>query len=52
MLQLRMNHKDINQLLGVTTSSDFFNGKKDLSLAQIRVLHRELHIPTHILVGA
>ena len=49
--QLNLNRKDLAKLLGSNRVSEIFSGKRALSLAQIRVLHKELRIPTDILVG-
>lgn len=49
--QLNMNRKDLAKILGSNRVSEIFSGKRELSLAQIRTLHRELHIPTDLLVG-
>ena len=49
--QLNLNRKDLAKLLGSNRVSEIFSGKRELSLAQIRVLHKELRIPTDILVG-
>lgn len=49
--QLNMNRKDLAKILGSNRVSEIFSGKRELSLAQIRTLHRELRIPTDLLVG-
>jgi HTH-type transcriptional regulator / antitoxin HigA len=49
--QLNLNRKDLAKILGSNRVSEIFSGKRELSLAQIRVLHKELRIPTDILVG-
>ncbi len=49
--QLNLNRKDLAKILGSNRVSEIFSGKRPLSLAQIRVLHKELRIPTNILVG-
>lgn len=49
--QLNMNRKDLAKILGSNRVSEIFSGKRELSLAQIRTLHKELHIPTDLLVG-
>lgn len=51
MEQLNMNKKDLAKLLGSNRVSEIFSGKRQLSLNQIRTLHKELHIPVNILVG-
>jgi antitoxin component HigA of HigAB toxin-antitoxin module len=37
-------------MLGSNRVSELFNGKRDLSMAQVRILHQQLHIPTNLLV--
>lgn len=49
--QLNLNRKDLAKILGSNRVSEIFSGKRQLSLAQIRKLHKELRIPTDILVG-
>lgn len=49
--QLNFNKKDLARILGANRVSEIFSGKRQLSLAQIRLLHKELRIPTDILVG-
>ena len=49
--QLNWTRKDLGKILGSNRVSEIFNGKRQLSLAQIRTLHKELRIPTDILVG-
>lgn len=49
--QLNLNRKDLAKILGSNRVSEIFSGKRQLSLAQIRILHKELHIPTDLLVG-
>ena len=51
MEQLNMSKKDLAKLLGSNRVSEIFSGKRQLSLNQIRTLHKELHIPAHILIG-
>lgn len=51
MEQLNMNKKDLAKLLGANRVSEIFSGKRQLSLNQIRTLHKALRIPTDILVG-
>lgn len=49
--QLGMQQKDFAKLLGSKSrASEILSGKRKLSLAQIRKLHRELHIPAEILL--
>jgi len=49
--QLNLSKKDLSKILGSNRVSEIFSGKRDLSLAQIRILHKELRIPTDLLVG-
>ncbi len=51
MEQLNWNKKDLSKILGANRVSEIFSGKRQLSLAQIRILHKELKIPTDLLVG-
>lgn len=48
--QLRLTKKDLVQMLGSNRVSEIFSGKRDLSMAQVRVLNRRLHIPTDLLI--
>ncbi|MFZ4545459.1 MAG: helix-turn-helix domain-containing protein [Saprospiraceae bacterium] len=48
--QLKLNKKDLAKILGSNRVSEIFSGKRNLSLAQIRILHKELHIPAEILI--
>ena len=49
--QLNFSRKDLAKILGANRVSEIFSGKRQLTLAQIRKLHKELRIPTDILVG-
>jgi HTH-type transcriptional regulator / antitoxin HigA len=49
--QLNLTQNDLAKMLGSKQPNDFFSGKKELSLGQIRILHKELRIPTDILIG-
>ena len=49
--QLNFTRKDLSKILGANRVSEIFSGKRQLTLAQIRKLHKELRIPTDILVG-
>jgi HTH-type transcriptional regulator/antitoxin HigA len=51
MEQLSIDKNYLINLLGANRVSEIFSGKRQLSLSQIRTLHRELRIPTNILVG-
>ena len=48
--QLNLTRKDLAKMLGSNRVSELFNGKRDLSMAQVRILHQQLHIPTNLLV--
>lgn len=44
---------DLASLIGgASRASEFLNGRRDLSLPQIRTLKREWHIPADALIGA
>ena len=49
--QLNFSKKDLAKILGANRVSEIFSGKRQLTLTQIRKLHKELRIPTDILVG-
>jgi len=50
--QKGMRRSDIEELMGGKSRvSEFFNGKRELSKAQIEALHRLLAIPSDILMG-
>lgn len=49
--QLNFSKKDLAKILGSNRVSEIFNGKRQLSLSQIKKLHKELHIPTDLLLG-
>lgn len=51
MEQLNLSRKDLAKILGSNRVSEIFSGKRELSWAQIRTLHKELRIPTDLLVG-
>lgn len=48
--QLNLTKKDLAKMLGSNRVSELFSGKRDLSMAQVRVLHQLLRIPTDLLV--
>ena len=48
--QLNLSKKDLAKILGSNRLSEIFNGNRQLPLAQIRKLHKELRIPTDLLV--
>ena len=49
--QLNLSKKDLAAMLGANRVSEIFSGKRQLTLNQIRKLHKELRIPTNILIG-
>lgn len=50
--QKGMVRADLHQLMGGKARvSEFFAGKRTLSVAQIRALHRDLGIPADMLIG-
>ena len=49
--QLNLSKKDLATMLGANRVSEIFSGKRQLTLNQIRKLHKELRIPTNILIG-
>ena len=49
--QLNLSRKDLTKILGANRVSEIFSGKRQLTLTQIRRLHKELHIPTDVLIG-
>ena len=48
--QLNMTKRDLAKMLGSNRVTELFNGKRDLSMAQVRMLHQQLHIPTDLLI--
>jgi HTH-type transcriptional regulator/antitoxin HigA len=48
--QLNLTKRDLAKMLGSNRVTELFSGKRDLSMAQVRVLHRELRIPTDLLI--
>lgn len=49
--QLNLSRKDLTKILGANRVSEIFSGKRQLTLPQIRKLHKELRIPTDVLIG-
>lgn len=50
--QKGMTRTDLNPLMGGKARvSEFFAGKRSLSISQIRALHKELGIPADLLLG-
>ncbi len=49
--QRNLTKKDLIIMLGANRVSEIVNGKRELSLKQIRILHKELHIPADLLLG-
>lgn len=51
MVQMGLSRKDLEPLIGSRGRvSEVLTGKRSLSLAMIRNLHRELHIPAEVLI--
>ena len=51
MEQLRLSCKDLEKTIGSRGRiAEVFNGKRNLTLAMIRKLHKNLNIPTDILI--
>jgi HTH-type transcriptional regulator/antitoxin HigA len=48
--QLDLTKRDLAKMLGSNRVTELFNGKRDLSMAQVRVLNQQLHIPTDMLI--
>ena len=48
--QLNLTKKDLAKMLGSNRVTELFSGKRDLSMAQVRLLHEQLHIPTDLLI--
>jgi HTH-type transcriptional regulator / antitoxin HigA len=48
--QKNMTKRDLSKLLGASRVSEIFKGTRQLSLGQIQILHRQLHIPLELLV--
>ncbi len=48
--QLHLLKKDLAKMLGSNRVSEIFSGKRDLSMAQVRILNRQLHISTDMLI--
>ncbi|MEQ1747389.1 MAG: helix-turn-helix domain-containing protein [Saprospiraceae bacterium] len=48
--QLNLTKKDLAKMLGSNRVTEIFSGKRDLSMAQVRLLSQQLHIPTDILI--
>ncbi|MFN4254218.1 MAG: type II toxin-antitoxin system HigA family antitoxin [Saprospiraceae bacterium] len=48
--QLNLTKKDLAKMLGSNRVTEIFSGKRDLSMAQVRILSRQLHIPTDLLI--
>jgi antitoxin component HigA of HigAB toxin-antitoxin module len=46
-----LTRADLHALMGGKRVSEFFAGKRALAVAQIRALHRELGIPSDLLLG-
>jgi HTH-type transcriptional regulator / antitoxin HigA len=48
--QLNISRKELGKMLGPNRVSEIFSGKRDLSMAQVRILSQELRIPTDVLI--
>ncbi len=48
--QLHLTKRDLAKMLGSNRVTELFNGKRDLSMSQVRILHQQLHIPTDLLI--
>ncbi len=48
--QSNLTKRDLAKMLGSNRVTELFSGKRDLSMAQVRVLHQRLHIPTDLLI--
>ncbi len=48
--QSNLTKKDLARMLGSNRVTELFSGKRDLSMAQVRVLHQQLRIPTDLLI--
>ena len=52
MEQRGLTRADLHTLMGGQARvSEFFSGKRSLSITQVRALHRELGIPAELLIG-
>jgi len=51
MDQMGMDQQDLTRIIGSKSrTSDLLNRKRPLSIRQIRILHKELHIPADVLL--
>ena len=51
MDQMGMDQQDLTRIIGSKSrTSDLLNRKRPLSIRQIRLLHKELHIPADVLL--
>jgi HTH-type transcriptional regulator/antitoxin HigA len=48
--QLNLTKRDLAKILGSNRVTELFSGKRDLSMAQVRMLHQQLRIPTDLLI--
>lgn len=48
--QLNLTKRDLAKMLGSNRVTELFSGKRDLSMAQVRMLHQQLRIPTDLLI--
>ncbi len=51
MSQLNLTKTDLAKLIGANRVSEILRGKRNLTLSQIRALHKELRFPTEMLLG-
>ena len=53
MEQLGMSNADLATILGTRARvSEIFNGKRNLSVRMMKLLHRKLHVPAEVLLDA
>jgi HTH-type transcriptional regulator / antitoxin HigA len=51
MDQMGLDQQDLTRIIGSKSrTSDLLNRKRPLSISQIRLLHKELHIPADVLL--
>lgn len=48
--QSNQTRKDLVRMLGANRVTEIYSGKRSLSMAQVRLLHEQLHIPTDMLI--
>jgi HTH-type transcriptional regulator/antitoxin HigA len=53
MEQLGMSNGDLAKIIGTPARvSEIFNGKRNLSVKMMKILHRKLQVPAEVLLGA